>query len=133
MSRLLRPSKLEVLAAEPEATKVFDYSLRLFHVFLAAVEATTENAETVNKLGLFISFLDHQTYSFIIDAATYETARTALDNAYYQQIIVVFARHLLMNRTQNFEDTLDEYVQSLCQLARDCEFKAASQERYRKE
>ena len=49
-------------------------------------------------------------------------ARQALNNAYHKPKNIIFARHLLMTRTQKKTEKIDEYVYALNQLARDCQF-----------
>ena len=94
--------------------EIYDYWLKTFDTFLAAVEAATDEGEraNINTLGLLTSFLYHRTYEIIADAPNYDLARTTLRNA----------RHLLMSRTQNSSESIGEYVHSLKQLARDCNF-----------
>ena len=74
MERLLRPSKLEVLPEEAETSKTYDYWLKPFNSFLAAVVAATDEGErnNIDKLGLITLFLSHRTYESISDTTTYE-------------------------------------------------------------
>ena len=67
----------------------------------------------------------------VADAPDHASAETALRNAYHKQKNLVFARHLLMSRTQNSGESIAEYVHALKQLARDCNFQAVSAEQYR--
>ena len=131
MDSLLKPTKLEVTPDEPEATKVFRYWLKTFDVFLTEVLAKAENEESVNKLGLLTNFLTHKTYAFIADSETYQDARQALNNYFNKPKNIIFARHLLMTRSQKEVEKIDEYVHALNQLARDCEFKNVSAEEYK--
>ena len=71
----------------------------------------------MNKLGLLMNYLTHKTYSFVADTRSYDEARQALNNTYHKPKNVIFARHLLMTRTQKETETIDEYVHALNQLA----------------
>ena len=122
MDRLLRPAKLEVLPEEPEETRIYDHSLKTFDTYLEAVRTTAENADNISKLGLLTNLLTHQTFAFIADSTNYEEAREVLNNAYHRQKNIVFARHLLVTRTQKPSEGINEYVHALHQLARDCAF-----------
>ena len=135
MDKLLKPSKLEVLPEEPEAMKIYDYWKKTFDTFFTAVEAATPEPDRagINKLGLLTNFLSHRTYALVADAPDYASAETALHNAYHKQKNLVFARHLLMSRTQNSGESIAEYVHALKQLARDCNFQAVSAEQYQNE
>ena len=135
MERLLRPGKLETLPEEPEAAKVYDYWLCTFDTFLTTVlaAAAEEERNNVNKLGLLTSFLTHRTYELIADVADYDQARTLLDSAFHKRKNIVFARHLLMSRTQKTSESIAEFVHALKQLARDCDFRAVSADVYKDE
>ena len=115
MECLLRPSKLEVLPEEAEASKIYDYWLKTFDTFLAAVVAATDEGErnNIDKLGLITSFLSHRTYEITADTTTYDQARMTLYNAYHKRKNSVFARHLLMSRPQKSEESIAEYVHAL--------------------
>ena len=122
MDRLLKPGKLEVLYEEPDATKIFDYWQKTFVIFLTEVLEKAGDADSVNKLGLLTNYLTHKTYAFVADKRSYDEARKTLNNAYHKLKNIIFARHLLMIRTQKETETIDEYVNALNQLARDCQF-----------
>ena len=122
MDRLLKPGKLEVLFEEPDATKFFDYWQKTFDIFLTEVLEKADDADSVNKLGLLTNYLTHKTYAFVADTRSYDEARKTLNNAYHKLKNIIFARHLLMTRTQKETETIDEYVNALNQLARDCQF-----------
>ena len=46
---------------------------------------------------------------------------------------VIFARHLLSTRRQQSGETLDQFLQDLRKLSKDCKFKAVTAEQYREE
>ena len=89
--------------------------------------------EEINKLALLTHFLTHKTYSCIAEAAAYDEAKTALTRAYDKQKNAVFARHLLMTRTQRPGESIAEYVPSLREPARDSDFVQVTAEQYRDE
>ena len=117
MDRLLKPEKFDTLPEDLESTKIFNYWLRTFQGFIATVAANAGKNEEINKLALLTNFLTHKTYLFIAEAATYDEAKTALTRAYHKQKNVVFARHLLMTRTQRPDESIAEYVHSFRELA----------------
>ena len=67
MDRLLRPQKFVTLPENSESTKIFDYWLRTFEGFIAAVAADAGENEEINKLALLTNFLTHKTCSFIAE------------------------------------------------------------------
>ena len=133
MDCLLKPEKFDTLPEDSESTKIFNYWLRTFEGFIATAGAKAGENEEINKLALLTNFLTHKTYSFIAEAATYDKAKTALTRAYHKQKNVVFARHLLMTRTQRPGESIVEYFHSLRKLARDCDFAQVTPEQYRDE
>ena len=50
MDRLLRPEKFDAIPEDSESTKIFDYWLRIFEGFIAAVAANVGENEEANKL-----------------------------------------------------------------------------------
>ena len=123
MDRLLKPGKLEVLPEEPDATTIFDYRQKTFDIFLTEVLEKADDADLMNKLGLLTNYLTHKTYAFVADTRPYDEAGKALNNAYHKPKNIIYARHLLMIRTQKETETIDEYVHALNLLARHCQFK----------
>ena len=128
MDRLLRPAKLEVLPEKPEATRIYDHWLKSFDAILEAARTAAENADNINKLSLLTNLLTHERFAFIADSTNNEEAREVLNNAYHRRKTIVFARHLLMTRTQKPSESINEYVHILRQLARDCTFQNVTAE-----
>ena len=75
-----------------------------------------------------IHFLTHKTYSFIAEAATYDEAKTALTRAYHKQKRCCFRPTFIDD-----QESIAEYVHSLRELARDCDFVQVTAEQYRDE
>ena len=71
---------------------------------------------------MLTNYLIHKTYTFVTDTRSYDEARKAINNAYHKPKNIIFARHLLITRTQKETRAIDEYVHALDQLARDCQF-----------
>ena len=46
---------------------------------------------------------------------------------------VIFVRHLLSTWRKQFRETLDQFLQDLRKLSKDCKFKAVTAEQYREE
>ena len=133
MDRLFKPEKFDTLPEDTESTKIFNYWLHIFEGFIATVAGNPGENEEINKLALLTHYSTHKTYSFIAEAATYDEAKTSLTRAYRKQKNVVFARHLLMTRTQRPGESIAEYVHFLRVLARDCDFVQVTAEQYRDE
>ena len=91
MDRLVKPEKYDILPEDSKSTKIFNYCLRTFEGFIATAAANGGENKEINKLALLTSFLTHEIYSFIAEAATYDKAKTALTRAYHKQTNDVFA------------------------------------------
>ena len=55
-----------------------------------------------------------------------------MEGIYIKSLNEIFARHLLAMRRQQPGESLDKFLQSLRKLSKDCNLKAVSAERYRK-
>ena len=72
-------------------------------------------------------------YSVFCEAATYEEAITLLKTSYVKTPNEIFARHKLATRKQQIGETLDQYLQELKLLSKDCNFLQVSAIQYRDE
>ena len=63
-------------------------------------------------------------YEYISDHTTHEMAVETLKRIYVKPTNVVFARHLISIRKQLSNETLDEHLQALKILSKDCNFEA---------
>ena len=81
------------------------------------------------------SFFSHRKFKLLIvaDATEYDQASVMLRNAYHKSKNVTFARYLLVSRTRKSRESSKEFVHALKQLARDCEFRAVTADKYRDE
>ena len=67
-------------------------------------------------------------YGYIADCTKYESAEKILEGLYVKPKNEVFARHLLATRRQEPSESLDQYLQTLKLLGKDCEFRAVTAE-----
>jgi len=72
-------------------------------------------------------------YDFIEECETYDEAITALQNLYVRVPNEIFARHLLATTKQQQGQTLDEFLQTLRRMSKDCNFRAVAAEQYKQE
>jgi len=83
----------------------------------------------VNRRGLLVNFLTHSVYQYIEDCGTYEAAVAELKRvAYIKTKNHVFPRHLLATRRQPAGECLQQFLQVLKTLYKDCTFIAVSAE-----
>ena len=82
---------------------------------------------------LQLAVLYPKSHELINECTSYETAVNVLKSAYVKTTNEVFARHLLSIRKQQQGETLDEFLQNLKVLSKDCNFKSVTAEQHREE
>lgn len=92
-----------------------------FSSFLNAIEL-----HEPNKLNTLINHIDPSIYEYIAECDEYEVAIEILRNMYVKPKNEIFARHLLSSRRQQSSESLDEYLQALKLLSKDCNYKSVT-------
>ena len=127
MDRLLKPEKLDANPNDLDAKLTFKHWLRTFERFITAVdERRAENDPNTDKYGILVNYVSPKVYEYIEETTEYEQALTLLKRAYIKprNKIMVSMQHLLSIRSQQPGETINEYFDSLHQLAKECEFQA---------
>ena len=127
MERLYRPERLDVDPSSPAASKQWLHWLRTFENFVSSFPTDQQP----NKLNLLINHVSPSVFEYVSECESYDSAINILKELYNKPKNVIFARHLLATCKQESGQTLDQYLQKLKSLARDCNFKdvTASQNR----
>ena len=73
-----------------------------------------------------MKYISPTTYCSIESATTYDDTLSILKPIYIKPKNEVFARHLLAIQLQRSDESIEEYFQKLCELAKDCNFKDVS-------
>ena len=126
MEKLLRPTKFDEDPASSQATAAWRYWKRTFLNFLNSAEVPEQQ-----KLNVLINFVGLRVYEIISEIESYTEAMALLEETYVKPKNTIFARHLLATLKQEPGDTLEQFLQKLQLLAKDCEFKAVTAEQYR--
>ena len=119
MDRLLRPERFDVEPCEAGATKKYLHWLRTFQNFVNSLSPDQQE----NNLNLLINFVSPSVFEIISEASSYDEAIGLLNNLYNKPKNEIFARHLLATCKQESGQTLDQFIQKLKSLAKDCNFK----------
>ena len=82
---------------------------------------------------MLTNFVSPTVYDFISDCTAYESPKETLEKYYVKPANDIFSRHLLATRKQQPNEKLDEFLQSLKILSRDCNFKNVDAVIYRNE
>ena len=72
-------------------------------------------------------------YPYVEDCQNYEDALDVLKRTFIKRKNDVFARHLLATRKQRIGESLEQFLQALKVLSKDCSFRAVNAEEYRQE
>ena len=125
MERVLRPERLETDPNSGTAAKEWLHWKRTFENFMAVL-----HREGLDKLAVLSNFVSPSIFQHIEDCTDYETSIETLQALFIKPKNEVFARHLLTTRKQNPTETLDEYLQALKALSKDCNFKNVTAVQY---
>ena len=122
MDKYLRPERFDVNPNSPSASKDWLHWKRTLNSFLSSL-TISDVAE--KKLDVLINLVSATVYEYIASETTYDDA-IKLESLYVKLKNEVFARHQLATRKQNAGESIDEFLQALQQLAKDCNFKAVT-------
>ena len=91
------------------------------------------STRVVNKFNLLINYIEPNVYEFIFECETYDQEIETLKTIYVKPKNVMLARHILSTRKQKAGESLDQFLNELKTLAKDCDFKTVSAEQYKSE
>ena len=143
MDRLLKPQILNADPGDPFAYKHYKHWIKTFTSFADAVEQSLrlptaeQNADdldrVVDKLALLHCYLSPEIFDLIEESATYDNAKTVLDQTILKQKNATYSRHLLLTREQKPGESIAEYSRELKSLAKDCDWRAVSAQEFQSE
>ena len=79
---------------------------------------------------MLINYVLPTIFQYIEECTTYESAIETLQNIYIKPKNEIYTRHLLATPHQEPGKTLEEYLQALKTLSKDCNFKTVSAAKY---
>ena len=92
-----------------------------------------DNERQRTKRNLLINFLSPAIYPHVEDCESYDVALQTLKDLYIKPKNKIFARHVLATRKQQAGETIEEFLQNLKVLSKDCTLEAVSVEQYRED
>ena len=128
MERFLRPERLDVDSNSPNASKNWKHWKATFENFLDSF-----TTPPTDKLSILVNFVSPNVYEIIAECNDYASAIKTLKETYEKPVNEIFARHLLATCRQEPGQSLDEFLQKLKSLAKDCDFKAVTAIQHREE
>jgi len=132
MDKLMKPSRLDLDPSSRSAFKEWRHWRKTFENYVEELDQQREDRAD-DKLKLLTDCVSHIVYDFIEECESYDEAITALQNLYAHVPNEIFARHLLATTKQQQGQTLDEFLQTLRKLNKDCNFRAVTAEQYKQE
>ena len=128
MNKVLRPERLETDPNSSEASKEWLHWKRTFENFLTVLPQ-----ENLNKLTVLANYVSPVIFQHIEECSDYTAANEILQALFVKPRNEIFARHILATRRQQPNETLDEYLQALKTLSKDCNFKCVTAAQYTEE
>ena len=125
MENSLKPRRFETLPDAPTASKEWSHWFATFENYIEESDPAITDAKRKKVL---VNFLSFSIYEFISECTTYKQAINTLKNLYVKPKNEVFARFMLLTRKQDENESIDQYLQSLKALSKECNFKAVSAE-----
>ena len=125
---ILKPCRLDVDPTSPKAAKEWKHWKRTFDNFI------TEHGEGApDKFRSIVNFVSSDVFEYVEECTTYDEDVETLTKLYVKTPDTVFARHQLASRKQKPGENLDEFLEELKKLSKNCNFLAVSAEVYRSE
>ena len=123
MEKYLKPKELDIDTDTPEATRIYLFWEKTIENLISTLPSSTTQED---KLLILTQYLTYKTYPIIEEATTYTQALGLLQAQFNKQKNEIYARYLLTTRRQKTEESIDEYLTALKQLAKPCQYKQVS-------
>lgn len=131
MDKILKPKVLHWNPHEEGAASNYRHWKRTFENFVAEIvkdaqtKATAANVAyiPINKLNILTNYVSGDIFEFIEGAELYDDAIEKLNSIYIHKRNELYARYLLSSRKQKPSESLEQYIQALGKLSKDCDFK----------
>ena len=131
MEKVLKPDRFDTEPNTPNADKIWIHWKKTFENFILALQSA--NTDPIQKYSVLINYVSPNVYMYISDLNSYDDAMVTLENLYVKTKSEVYARHVLATRKQNESESLDQYMQELKQLSKECNFVAVDANRNRED
>ena len=143
MERYLKPTIFDTDPESSTAAKEWSHWKRTLTNFISMIKPPTSSISSDDvstgdatpvidtRLHMLTNYVNHAVFDFISECETYDTAIDVLERLYVKPKNEIFARHLLAQRKQKPGESLDQFLQELRTLAKDCNFIAVSVEEHR--
>ena len=124
-NKFIKPSLFNAGPNSKQASKEWRHWYCTFSNFVNSFPAKPAISNE-DKLKCLIAHISKDIYDYVSECCTYQEAIQTLERLYVKPCNIIFARHLLMTYKQQQEQSLDDYLQKLKQLAKDCNYRLVS-------
>ena len=131
MDLLLKPKVFDSDHTSPTAAEEWNHWEKTLTNFINRVERKAQAStppEEIDKLEILTNLISPSIYKHISQCNDYKTAIETLTSLFVRPSNEIFARHQLATRKQKQGESLDEYIQALKVLSKDCQFKSVTAE-----
>lgn len=137
MNKFLKPDRFEVDSATIQnSSSQWIHWKKTFINFLDESQNDQEIKTPISdavKLKLLVNYISPNIFEYISQCNDYESAIKTLDKIFIKPKSEIFARYKLAVRKQQLNETIDQYIQSLKLLSKDCCFKDVSADQNEKD
>ena len=134
MDKILRPTRFGCELNAPNVEKEWKHWFKTFENYLAAQTIAGNDAQQqATKLQALTNTVSASVYEYISEVTTYNAAIEILKSLYEKPKNIIYNRHKLATRTQQSDESIDQYMQTLEQLSKQCDFAQVSAEQNRKD
>ena len=120
MERFLKAQVFDVEPLTANSGKHWNHWLKAFNNFLNALV----DKENLDKLGLLINHISTPVYEYISEYSSYQEVLKGLKEIYEKPACEVFSRYKLLSCIQKEGESLDQLINTLKQLSKECNFKS---------
>ena len=126
MDKILRPERLDTEPNSSDSRQVWTHWFQTLRTYLRVLPK-----EGLDRLAILTNLVTPRVYESIAHCKTFDEAVATLKGLYVKPTNEVYARHILSCRKQRVGETLDEFLQALRLLAKDCNFEQVTADKYR--
>lgn len=129
MEKYLRPERFDGdPSSSQDLSPQWTHWKSTFENFLTAITTNEKTIAKETKLQILTNHLSSTTFVHIKDCTNYDIALKRLDALFLKPPNEIYSRHKLAKRAQHPGESIDQYLQALKLLSKECNFKQVTAE-----
>lgn len=121
MANFIKPYTFDAVPSTKGSDEQWFHWYRVFENFVAVLS----QQESIDKLSLLISHVSPSVFEYISNCTSFANALQVLKDRYKRPVNEVLSRHKLLSCKQKESQSLEHYLNTLKELSKNCNFKAA--------